>query len=126
MAKLKTVEGLASAIHEILGAYADDVNEVTKEAVVAVTKAGVSTLKGESKRKFNGSGNYASGWTSRVETNRLSSQGILYNGKLPGLPHLLEHGHAKRGGGRVSGRVHIAPVEEQLTAAFKRKLEENL
>ena len=74
----------------------------------------------------DGTGKYAEGWTSRVETDRLSATGTIYTGKLPGLPHLLEHGHAKRGGGRVPGRVHIAPVEKILESAFMRAIQTKL
>ena len=56
----------------------------------------------------------------------MGAKATLYNAKVPGLPHLLEHGHAKRGGGRVSGRVHIAPVEEELEKAFTQELERAL
>ena len=41
---------------------------------------------------------------------------------VPGLPHLLEYGHAKRGGGRVPGRAHIKPVEDKITKDFERKV----
>ena len=51
---------------------------------------------------------------------------ITVHSSIPGLPHLLEHGHANRGGGRTSGQAHIAPAEqsgiEQLETEIERCL----
>lgn len=45
---------------------------------------------------------------------------VVYSTK-PGLPHLLEKGHATIGGGRVPGREHVAPAaEEGFRAAFAK------
>ena len=42
------------------------------------------------------------------------------------IAHLLEHGHAKRGGGRVAGREHIAPAEEKGNRELVQKIERGL
>lgn len=129
MSKIRTVD-LESAVKNILDKYCLECTEDTKAAVKEVTKMGAKKVRANAQASFNGH-RYASGWTSKVETGRLSAQGVIYNSKLPGLPHLLEHGHAKVVGGRrysgsVSGREHIASVERELEEFFERELERRL
>ena len=124
MPKLKTID-IETAVKKILEEYDLECTEDMKAAVKAATKAGAKKVKENAQGAFGGK-KYASGWTSRLEEGRVSSQGIIYNSKVPGLPHLLEHGHAKRGGGRVSGRVHIKPVEDELERVFVEELEKRM
>ena len=120
MSKKIPVDRLAAEIEKILTEYGEKVQENVDEAAQRVTKAGAKAVKGNAKGSFGGTGKYAGGWKSKFEKERLSSQGIIYNGDLPGLPHLLEHGHANRGGGRTPGRVHIAPVEQKIIKDFEK------
>lgn len=116
------MESLTKAIHKILDQYGDDIQENLADAVKSVTKKGAQAVKQASREKFGGTGKYASGWTTRIESGRMSTQGVIYNKNVPGLPHLLENGHAKRGGGRVAGIPHIAPVEEQIVKEFESEV----
>ena len=120
-----TPEQFEAAITEILQEYDLQVPEQVLEAVTLVSKQGANLVKSNS-GMFGGTGKYRSGWTSTVEPGRLSAKGTIHNSRVPGLPHLLEFGHATRNGKRVSGRTHIAPVEQQIIAQFEQELERRL
>lgn len=121
MSKLTPIDRLQAEVSAILEEYGDEVAENLDEITKEVGKRGTKALRSSSKGSFGGSGKYARGWTYEVEEGRLGTTVTLYN-RTPGLPHLLENGHAKRGGGRVAGRSHIAPVEAELIESFEKEV----
>ena len=123
MAKKIPIDQLQSELHKILEEYGEDVANGTSEAVTKVAQKGAKAVRGNSAGSFGGSGKYAKGWTYQSEYRRLGSVATIYN-RTPGLPHLLENGHAKRGGGRVPGRTHIAPVETEIITEIERAIQE--
>lgn len=124
--KSVTLEQLPDAIKAILDEYEGDITKNIPEITERVGKEGVKAVRNSAKNKFKGTGKYAKGWKTDVERKRLVTTVTIYNAKLPGLPHLLENGHANRNGGRTPGRAHIAPVEEKLVKDFERKIENEL
>ena len=124
--KKTPIDKLDVAIQKVLSEYGEETNKNVTELAKKFAQKGAKAVKDSAKAKFGGSGKYANGWTYTVETGRLSAQGAIYNKAAPGLPHLLEYGHAKRGGGRVPGKAHIAPVEEKLVEEFRKAVEHDL
>ncbi len=125
MASRRTaIDKLDAAIDKILEEYGDNLKNDVNSAVREVTRKGVTAVKQGARSSFKGTGEYAKGWTSKFETGRVSAQGTIYNEDVPGLPHLLEHGHAMRNGGRVAGRVHIGNVEQDIVQKFERAVKE--
>ena len=122
MAKKVTLENLGDVISDILDEYADDIAGEIPEITEKIGKAGVQAIRNSSRSSFKGTGKYAKGWNKKVEHKRLWSEVTIYNKSLPGLPHLLEHGHATRGGGRTPGKVHISPVEEKLVQNYEKEI----
>lgn len=112
---------LDEALKKVLQDYAQDVSMTVNDLAKAFAKKGAQAVKQASAGAYGG-GRYSRGWTSTLEETRVGATAIIYN-KTPGLPHLLEKGHAKRGGGRVAGRVHIAPAEEKLVEEFRKAVE---
>lgn len=114
------ISGLSDAIGKILTEYAEEITDKMDEAVPKVARAAVKALK-QNSGVFNGT-KYAGSWKSKIEKGRLQTTATIYS-SLPGLPHLLEYGHATRNGGRTSGKVHIQPVEKQIIEDFEKEIE---
>lgn len=125
MAKTCTIDNMDAAIMEILNDYEEFTVHTVREVTQKIAQRSVKTLKSSSRGSFGGTGKYAKGWTMTSEGGRYDTTVTIHN-STPGLPHLLEHGHAKRGGGRTPGRVHIAPVENKLINDFENYLKVNL
>lgn len=127
MARKTPIDKLSAEISKILTDYGDEVADNMSSIVKKVSQSGAKALRAESKRKFpHGSGAYAKGWRSSIDTNKRTARGTIYNADLPGLPHLLEYGHANRGGGRTPGRVHIKTVEDELIKDFEKEVRRRL
>ena len=101
---------LADVIMETLEEYADLAAEDVKQAV---RDAGETVKKEIRANAPKDTGKYAKSWaTKKTGENSHSLEMTVHSKNRYQLAHLLEKGHAKRGGGRVSGKPHIAPAEE--------------
>ena len=79
----------------------------------AVRKTATEVRKEISSNAPKDTGAYSKSWTTKkVSESSHSLEMTVHSKNRYQLAHLLEHGHAKRGGGRVAARPHIAPAEE--------------
>ena len=120
MAQKVEVDKIEAAITKALKKYGDDIQSNLDAITKSVARAGARELQQKSASTFNGE-KYQKGWKVQINQSRTGTTATIYN-QRPGLPHLLEHGHAKRNGGRVAGRPHIAPVEEELIDKFEKEI----
>ncbi|AZJ23727.1 hypothetical protein CT694_27415 [Bacillus wiedmannii bv. thuringiensis] len=105
----------ASEITRELQRYAHVVEEDLENEIDDIADIAVNKLKQDSPKKTGG---YRKGWRKKKEGNGV----VLHNTKGQ-LTHLLEKGHAKAGGGRVPGKIHIRPVEEYVIDELPRRIE---
>lgn len=122
--KRVTVDKMSDAIMAGLKEYADLATDTVKEAV----KDSAKTVKKEIQENApKRTGSYKKSWTSKKTAENSNSMTVtVYSKNRYQIAHLLEHGHAKRGGGRVAGREHIAPAEEKGKQELMRKIERGL
>ena len=117
------IDQLAAEIAKGLADYSQEVVEKVNISSEKVGKAAVKRLKQTSPKRY---GKYAKSWTMKTEPEVGQPHKRIVHVKAPHyrLTHLLEHGHAKVGGGRVEGIPHVRPAEEEVIREFAREVEE--
>jgi hypothetical protein len=124
MSKTVSIDQLDSAVMEELEKYAGLAADDLKDAVKKTAK---SVRKDIQNNAPVDTGKYKKSWSVKnVHEDSESIDLVVHSRNRYQIAHLLEHGHAKRGGGRVAARPHIAPAEEAGNEKLVQTIEEKL
>ncbi len=110
----------AAALNEILGDIADASDEAVFHCVHDALVEGRDKWADGAPVRLGG---YKKSMTYRTIRKKGSVEGHIFSRK-PGLPHLLEKGHAKSGGGHTAAQVHVKPAADHAFAFVRKHLME--
>ena len=121
---MTSIDDLASEVMKGLNEYAELADVSMKKAVRKTATAVKNEISANAPKK---SGRYRKSWTARkTRENSHTLEMTVHSKDRYQIAHLLEHGHAKRNGGRVEGIPHIAPAEEHGEEMLESLIEEAL
>ena len=127
--KIQPVD-LSATVSQLLEDYGAEVGEILDEAIIDAAEDAVHKLRAVNKFSplGNHTGAYSASWTMEpMRVSRYQISYLIYNENHYRLAHLLEYGHAKANGGRVSAYPHIAKINTEinveLVRRFMRRLE---
>lgn len=104
------IDDLDKAVRKELENYSQEVGELVDNSVLRVAKRCLASVRANSPVR---SGAYKKSWALSQEQMRSRLLAVIYNRKHWQLIHLLENGHQKAGGGRISGTPHVGPAADQ-------------
>ena len=124
MSRTVSIDEMDNAIMEELEKYAD---LAADELKAAVKETAASVRKDIQAGAPVDTGKYKKSWSVKnVREDSESIELVVHSRNRYQIAHLLEHGHAKRGGGRVAAKPHIASAEqrgnEKLVQTSEQKL----
>ena len=114
------VDQMADAIVKELSAWSREVTDAVKAECKTVADDTAKELRQISPKR---GGAYARDWDSKVTYDDWQDIRVtVYNKRHYQLTHLLENGHAKVNGGRVSGIPHISIAEDNASKNLEDKV----
>lgn len=124
MSKSLPIDGISAAIVRELSKYTNNLADGIKQDAREVSKDLIKNLKRDSPKNTT---EYSTGWRAKVEIDTRDEITVrVHNAKKPWITHLLEKGHAQRGGGRTPAKVHIASNEKLAIEEFEKRVEERI
>jgi len=122
--KTVKIDQLADEVMKGLQEYADLATDDLKADVQKAAKTVQTQIKNTAPRK---TGKYAKSWAAKKTKETSDSiEYTVHSRNRYQIAHLLENGHAKRGGGRVAAIPHIAPAEKTGEEQLIRDIERDL
>ena len=124
MGRTIPVDQLASEVMSGLEEYAELAADVLKKEIQEAGKTAKKQIEATAPRR---TGRYAKSWAvKKVSESSNSLEVTVHSKNRYMLTHLLENGHAKRGGGRVAAIPHIAPAEDTAIQSLEQNIEREL
>ena len=122
-------EGETMKISELSKAIEQELTLQQESATQAVKSAAMETAEEIKEEVSSGAprgrtGKYARSWRSKKTEETATSVSYVVHANKDGyrLAHLLEFGHAKRGGGRTRAIPHIKTAEERGIREFENRI----
>jgi len=124
MSRTVSIDEMDNAIMEELEKYAD---LAADELKAAVKETAASVRKDIQAGAPVDTGKYKKSWSVKnVREDSESIELVVHSRNRYQIAHLLEHGHAKRGGGRVAAKPHIASAEQRGNEKLMQTIEQKL
>lgn len=124
MGKNVSIDEFPKAVKQELEEY---VNMTSEEVKKVVTQVSENTKKGIQANAPVRTGAYKKSWrVTKTKETASSLEMTVHSDRRYRLTHLLEKGHAKRGGGRTKAIPHIAPAEAEAEKELLEAVERSL
>jgi hypothetical protein len=116
-------EQFAETIDGWLKDYGDEGRDALNKAILEVAEESKQDLTGAG--GFNGR-KFKRSWIVKTTEGKFKGVFAQVGNKVYRITHLLEFGHATRGGGRARGFNFVAPVNDKVEERVMDKLKEAL
>ena len=124
MSQNVSIDNMDDVIMKELEKYANLATDDMKDAVKDTAKSVKKDIESSAPVL---TGRYKKSWRiKKIRENANSLDVLVHSSNRYQLTHLLEFGHAKRGGGRVAGKPHIEPAAEKGEKDLIKAIEEKL